>query len=133
HLALAFAHLAARQWHAASQAAERGLPWAGWGGKVWLTAIGIFARACAGGLPALPHQQCALLADALEAEARHFTPSESWGVVRDMLRAGAGQTTDCGEALVADPIALWEGAPPPEDSRSKWAGAPEAQTHGVVS
>ena len=133
HLALAFAHLAARQWYAASQAAERGMPWAGWGGKVWLTAIGIFAGACAGGLSALPHRQCALLADALEAEARHFTPSESWGVVRDMLREVSGQATDCGEALVTDTIALLEGVLTPEDYRSKWAGAPEAQTHGVVS
>ena len=133
HLALAFARLAAQQWHAASQAAERGMPWAGWGGKVWLTAIGIFARACAGGIPAMLCQQCALLADALEAETRHFTPSESWGVVRDMLREVAMHTADCGEALVTDTIALLEGVLTPEDYRSKWAGAPEAQTHGVVS
>lgn len=133
HLALAFAHLAARQWHAAFQAAERGLPWAGWGGKVWLTAIGIFARACAGSGPAVLRQQCALLADALEAETRHFTPSESWGVVRDLLREVVVQPTDCGKALVADTIALLEGALTPEHYRSKWAGAPQAQTHGVVS
>src|SRR5712691_1844125 len=133
HLALAFARLAARQWHAAAQAAERGMPWAGWGGKVWLTAIGIFARACAGGIPARLHQQCALLADALEAETRHFTPSESWGVVRDMLRDGAVHTTDCGAALVADTIALLEGVLTPEDYRSKWAAAQAVQTHDVVS
>jgi len=133
HLALAFARLAARQWHAASQAAERGMPWAGWGGKVWLTTIGILARACAGDIPALLHQQCALLADALEAESRHFTPSESWGVVRDMLRDGAVHTAECCAALVADTIALVEGGLTPEDYRSKWAGVQEAQTHGVVS
>lgn len=133
HLALAFARLAARQWHGASQAAERGMPWAGWGGKVWLTAIGILARACAGGIPAMLHQQCALLADALEAETRHFTPSESWGVVRDMLRDGAVPTADCCDALVADTIALLEGGLTPEDYRSKWAGAQEAQTQGVAS
>ena len=79
------------------------------------------------------HQQCASLADALEAESRHFTPSESWGVVRDMLRDGAVHTTDCCDALVADTIALLEGALPPEDYRSKWAGAPAAQTQGVAS
>ena len=133
HLALAFACLAAGQWHAASQAAEKGLPWAGWGGKVWLTAIGIFARACAGGIPAMLHQQCALLADALAAETRHFTPSESWGVVRDMLREVALHTADCGAALVADTIALLEGALTPEDYRSKWAAAQAVQTHDVVS
>lgn len=133
HLALAFARLAARQWHAASQAAEQGLPWAGWGGKVWLTAIAIFARACAGSIPAILHQQCALLVDALEAETRHFTPSESWGVVRDMLREVALHTKDCGAALVTDTIALLEGVLTPEDYRSKWAGAQEVQTHDIVS
>lgn len=133
HLALAFARLAARQWHAASQAAERGMSWAGWGGKVWLTAIGILARACAGGLPAMLRQQCALLADALEAETRHFTPSESWGVVRAMLREVAGHTAGCSAALVADTIALLEGALTPEDYRSKWAGGREVQTHDMVS
>jgi hypothetical protein len=109
------------------------MQWAGWGGKVWLTAIGIFARACAGGIPAMLRQQCALLADALEAETRHFTPTESWGVVRDMLREVAQHSADCGKALVADTIALLEGALTPQDYRNKWAGAQEAQTHGVVS
>ena len=45
---LAFARLAAKQWHQAAQAADRGMQWAGWGGKIWLTAIIIFAHACAG-------------------------------------------------------------------------------------
>ena len=133
HLALAFARLAARQWHGASQAAERGMQWAGWGGKVWLTAIGILARAGAGSTPTMLRQQCASLADALEAESRHFTPSESWGVVRYMMRDGAVHTTDCCAALVADTIALLEGALPPEDYRSKWAGAPAAPAQGVAS
>jgi hypothetical protein len=79
------------------------------------------------------HQQCALLADALAAETRHFTPSESWGVVRDMLREVALHTADCGAALVADTIALLEGALTPEDYRSKWAAAQAVQTHDVVS
>src|SRR5262249_10141584 len=133
HLALAFARLASRQWHAASQAAERGMQWAGWGGKIWLTAIGILARACASAPPVMQQQQCALLADALEAETRHFTPSESWGVVRDMLREAAVHTADCSEALVADTIALLEGVLTPEGYRSKWATAREVQTHDVVS
>jgi len=127
HLALAFARLAAQQWHGASQAAERGIPWAGWGGKVWLTAIGILARACAGSIPAMLHQQCAVLADALEAQTRHFIPSESWGVVRDLLRDGAVHTADCCTALVADTIALLEGDLTPKDYRHRWAGAPAAQ------
>jgi tetratricopeptide (TPR) repeat protein len=133
HLALAFARLAARQWPAAAQAAERGMQWAGWGGKVWLTAIGIFARACAGGLPDTLRQQCALLADALEADARHFTPSESWSVVRDLLRDAAAHAADCRGALMTDTMALLEGDLTPEDYRSKWARAQETQTHGVAS
>jgi len=133
HLALAFALLAARQWHDAFQAAEEGMPWAGWGGKVWLTAIGIFARACAGALPTGLRRQCAALADALEADARHFTPSESWGVVRDLLGDVAAHTPDGCSAVVTDTIALLEGVITPADYRRKWAGAQAAATRGVVS
>jgi hypothetical protein len=133
YLALAFARLAARQWHAASQAADHGMQWAGWGGKVWLTALGMLARACAGGSPATLCQQCAVLADALKADAKHFTPSESWSVVRDILLEVTGQNTDSCAALVTDTIALLEGVLTPEDYRSKWAGAQEAHAHGVVS
>lgn len=133
HLALAFARLAARQWQAAAQAAEHGMQWAGWGGKVWLTAISLFARACGGSLPATLRQQCTMLADALEADARHFTPSESWSVVRDMLRDVAAHTADGRGALVTDTMALLEGELTPEDYRSKWAGTPVHQTHSVAS
>ena len=131
HLALAFARLAARQWQAAAQAADRGMPWAGWGGKVWLTAISMLARACAGGLPATLCQQCAVLADALQTDAKRFTPSESWSVVRDMLLEVADQTANSRGALVTDTVALLEGALTPEAYRSKWAGAQD--THGVVA
>ena len=132
HLVLAFAGLAARQWHAAVQAAERGMPWAGWGGKIWLTAIGLLARACAGDVPATLRQRCAALVDALEAEAKRFTPSESWGAVRDTLLAVADQSTDSCGALVLDTVALLEGAVTPEEYRSKWVSTQEAPIHGIV-
>ena len=131
HLALAFARLAARQWQGAAQAADRGMPWAGWGGKVWLTAISMLARACAGGLPATLCQQCGVLADALQTDAKRFTPSESWSVVRDMLLEVADQTANSRGALVTDTVALLEGALTPEAYRSKWAGA--QATQGVVA
>jgi tetratricopeptide (TPR) repeat protein len=131
HLALAFAHLAARQWHAAAQAAERGLPWAGWGGTIWLTAIGLLARACAGDVPATLRQRCAALVDALEVDAKRFTPSESWSAVRDTLLAVADQSTDSCGALVLDTVALLEGAVTPEDYRSKWSSTQEAHIHRV--
>ncbi len=132
HLALAFARLAARQWYAAAQAAERGMPWAGWGGKIWLTAIGMLARAGAGDAPDTLRQRCAALVDALEADAKRFTPSESWGAVRDTLLAVADQSTDSGGALVLDTVALLEGAVTPEDYRSKWASTQEAPLPGIV-
>jgi tetratricopeptide (TPR) repeat protein len=132
HLALAFARLAARQWHAAAQAAERGMPWAGWGGKIWLTAIGLLARACAGDASATLRQRCAALADALEADAKRFTPSESWSAVRDTLLAVADQNPESCGALVLDTVALLEGAMTPEDYRSKWASVQEAPIPRVV-
>jgi tetratricopeptide (TPR) repeat protein len=132
HLALAFARLASQQWHAAAQAAERGIPWAGWGGKIWLTAIGILARACAGDAPATLHQRCATLVDTLEADAKRFTPSESWSAVRDTLLAVANQSAESCGALVLDTVALLEGAVTPAAYRSKWASPQAAPIHGVV-
>jgi tetratricopeptide (TPR) repeat protein len=132
HLALAFARLAARQWHAAAQAAERGLPWAGWGGKIWLTAIGLLARACAGDAPDTLRQRCTALVEALKADAKRFTPSESWSAVRDTLLAVADQSPDNCGALVLDTVALLEGTVTPEDYRSKWASVQEAPLPGIV-
>jgi tetratricopeptide (TPR) repeat protein len=132
HLALAFARLAARQWHAAAQAAERGIPWAGWGGKIWLTTIGMLARACAGDAPDTLRQRCTALADALEADMKRFTPSESWSAVRDTLLAVADQSAESCGALVLDTVALLEGVVTLEDYRSKWATAPAAPIHRVV-
>src|SRR5215475_4436874 len=132
HLALAFARLAARQWHAAAQAAERGMPWAGWGGKIWLTAIGLLARACTGDTPDTLRQRCTALVDALEADAKRFTPSESWSAVRDTLLAVADQSAGSCGALVLDTVALLEGAVTPEDYRSKWVRTQEAPIHGIV-
>ena len=132
YLSLAFARLAARQWHAAAQAAERGLPWAGWGGKIWLTAVGMLAHACAGDLPATLRQRCAALVQALEADAKRFTPSESWGAVRETLLAVADENADSSGALVLDTVALLEGAMMPDEFRSKWASAQEAEPPRVV-
>ena len=70
--------------------------------------------------------------DALEADAKRFTPSESWGAVRDTLLAVADQSTDSGGALVLDTVALLEGAVTPEDYRSKWASTQEAPLPGIV-
>ena len=132
HLALAFARLAARQWSAAAQAAERGMPWAGWGGKIWLTAIGLLARACTGDAPDTLRQRCTALVDALAADAKRFTPGESWSAVRDTLLAVADQSAESCGALVLDTVALLEGAVTPEDYRSKWVSTQEAPLHGIV-
>jgi tetratricopeptide (TPR) repeat protein len=132
YLSLAFARLAARQWHAAAQAAERGMPWAGWGGKIWLTAVGLLAHACAGDLPATLRQRCTALVHALEADAKRFTPSESWGAVRETLLAVADENADSRGALVLDTVALLEGTMTPEEFRSKWASAQAVDTPRVV-
>ena len=108
------------------------MPWAGWGGKIWLTVIGVLARACAGDAPDTLRQRCTALADALEADAKRFTPSESWSAVRDTLLAVADQSAESRGALVLDTVALLEGAVTLEDYRSKWASAPAAPIHGVV-
>jgi hypothetical protein len=70
--------------------------------------------------------------DALEADAKRFTPSESWSAVRDTLLAVADQSADSGGALVLDTVALLEGAVTPEDYRSKWVSAQEAPIPGIV-
>lgn len=121
HLALAFARLAARQWQAAAQAAEQGLPWAGWGGKIWLTAINVLARACAGQPPATLGQQCAALTEALEMNARPFTVTESWAVISDILWETALRQPPAGREFITDTIALLESSLTPADYRSKWA------------
>jgi tetratricopeptide (TPR) repeat protein len=128
HLALAFARLAARQWPAAAQAAGRGVQWAGWGGRIWLTAITIFAHACTGDPPDTLRPQCAMLADELEADARHFALSESWSVVRDILSETAGRLPEARGTLVLDTIALLESTLTPEQYRCKWVGVSEV-TH----
>ena len=49
-------------------------------------------------------------------------------MVRDTLLAVAEEHADSGGALVLDTVALLEGALPPEEFRSKWASAQEAET-----
>jgi hypothetical protein len=108
------------------------MPWAGWGGKIWLTAIGLLARACTGDTPDTLRQRCTALVDALAADAKRFTPGESWNAVRDMLLAVADQSDESCGALVLDTVALLDGAVTPEDYRSKWVSTQEAPLHGIV-
>jgi hypothetical protein len=108
------------------------MPWAGWGGKIWLTAVGLLAHACAGDLPATLRQRCTALVHALEADAKRFTPSESWGAVRETLLAVADENADSRGALVLDTVALLEGTMTPEEFRSKWASAQAVDTPRVV-
>ena len=94
--------------------------------------LSLLARACAGASPATLHQRCAALVDALEADAKRFTPGESWSAVRDTLRTVADQSADSCGVLVLDTVALLEGTVTLEDYRSKWASAPAAPLHEVV-
>jgi tetratricopeptide (TPR) repeat protein len=131
HLALALAHLADCNWRQAAQAADRGLPWAGWGGRVWLTAITIFAHICAGSEPATLRQSCTSLANALAADTRHFELSETWGVVCDILSAMTDHTTPAGGVLMRDTIALLEHTISPEAYRLTWGTEMEQETREV--
>jgi tetratricopeptide (TPR) repeat protein len=132
HLALAFARLACRQWKAAAQAADRGMQWAGWGGRVWLTAIGLFANALVGGEPTALRQKCAALAADLKADDKRFALSESWSVVRDVLQKAAGSATDSRGTLVSDTIALLERTMTPEQYQRRWAEAEDLDGHGAA-
>jgi tetratricopeptide (TPR) repeat protein len=127
HLALALALLAARQWQAAVQAAERGMQWAGWGGRVWLAAITLFAHACAGKEPAAVHQKCMTLADDLKVNSRRFILSESWSTVCEVLKKAVSEAPDANRALVHDTIALLEQQITPEQYQHTWGNAPAAQ------
>ncbi|MGE3537653.1 MAG: tetratricopeptide repeat protein [Candidatus Tectimicrobiota bacterium] len=133
HLALAFARLAARQWQAAAQAAEQGLPWAGRAGKIWLTAIHLLARVCAGDDLTTLRPLCVVLTEALEANARHFNITESWGVVREVLWEEASRQGQGERELTLNTIALLEGTVTPADYRSKWAGTPPLPTFPSAS
>jgi tetratricopeptide (TPR) repeat protein len=125
HLALTFARLATKEWEAASRAADRGMQWAGWGGRIWLTAMGIFANLFAGAEPASLRQKCAALADDLKADTRHFALTESWSVVREVLQETAHRTANSCGALVVDTIALLEQAMTPEEYYRRWVEVQE--------
>jgi tetratricopeptide (TPR) repeat protein len=120
HLALAFAKLASRQWRAAAQAADKGMQWAGWGGRVWLTAISVFAHALMGGEAAALRQKCATLAADLKAADRHFALSESWEVVRTVLYDAARQAPEGCRGLVFDTVGLLERSMTPEEYQHHW-------------
>jgi tetratricopeptide (TPR) repeat protein len=125
HLALAFAQLASRQWRAAALAAEKGMQWAGWGGRVWLTAIGLFANAFVGSEASTLRQQCMGLVTDLTTDDRYFALSESWDVVREVLQKTADSAADSRGALVTDTIALLERTLTPEQYRHRWSGTEE--------
>jgi tetratricopeptide (TPR) repeat protein len=127
HLALAFAQLASRQWRAAALAAERGIQWAGWGGRVWLTAISLFANALAGSESTTLRQKCVALVTDLTTDDRRFALSESWDVVREVLQKTADSAADARGALVTDTIALLERTLPPEQYRHRWGGVAEPE------
>jgi len=130
HLALALARLAAGQWRSSAQAAEQGLPWAGWGGRIWLTAISIFAHACGGADPDTLQEKCVALCNEIGGDGRRFELSETWSVVRDVLSDTHSQATASGHALVRDTIALLEHAISPDDYRRTWGNVQE--THDVA-
>jgi hypothetical protein len=69
--------------------------------------------------------------DTLEADAKRFTPSESWSAVRDTLLAVANQGAESCGALVLDTVALLEGAVTPAAYRSKWASTQAAPIPGI--
>lgn len=120
HLALALARLAAGQWRAAVQAADQGMQWAGWGGRIWLTAIDIFASACAGVDPDKLKLKCAVLANELSGDGRHFALSETWSVVRDVLSEKKTNAGKHGQSLIHDTIGLLEHKVSPEDYQQAW-------------
>jgi len=120
HLALALARLAAGQWRCSAQAAEQGLPWAGWGGRIWLTAISIFAHACGGAEPDTLQEQCVALCREIGSDSRRFELSDTWSVVREVLNETRSKATASGHALVRDTIALLEHAISPDDYRRTW-------------
>jgi tetratricopeptide (TPR) repeat protein len=120
HLALALARLAAGHWRSSAQAAEQGLPWAGWGGRIWLTAISIFAHACGGAAPETLQEQCVALCREIGSDSRRFELSDTWSVVREVLSETRSKATASGHALVRDTIALLEHAISPDDYRRTW-------------
>jgi tetratricopeptide (TPR) repeat protein len=130
HLALALAQLAAGQWHAAVQAADQGLQWAGWGGRIWLTAIGIFASACAGLDPNSLRPKCGLLALELAGDKRHFELNETWSVIREVLRTKQTHVGKRSEMLIHDTIGLLEHTMPPHVYQQAWGEAPKVE--GIV-
>lgn len=134
HLALAFSRLATRQWQAAAEAAERGLQWAGWGGRVWLTVIGIFANACEGVTTDALWSKCAALVADLKLDDRQFTLSESWDIVRGVLCDTMQGRPDFGAALVMDTIALLEQSMALDAYASRWVKAENITTaRGAVA
>ncbi len=126
HLALALARLAAGQWRAAVQAADQGMPWAGWGGRIWLTAIDIFASTCAGVDPDTLRPKCTILAHELSGNDRHFELSDTWSVVRDVLDNKQTNVGKRGQRLIHDTVALLEHTLSAHVYRQTWGEARKA-------
>lgn len=126
HLALALAQLAAQQWRPAIHTAEKGMQWAGWGGRIWLTAITIFAGACADTEVTTLRTKCLSLANELDGDTRDFTLNETWETVRDVLREAANRVSATSGALVRDTIALLETSITPAEYRQTWGASNRA-------
>jgi len=126
HLALALAQLAAGQWHAAVQAVDQGMPRAGWGGRIWLTAIDIFASTCAGVDPNKLRPKCAILAHELSGDQRRFELSDTWSVAREALSHKQTNAGKRGQMLIHDTIGLLEHTLSPQDYQQTWGEAPKA-------
>jgi tetratricopeptide (TPR) repeat protein len=133
HLALALAQLAAGQWHAAVQAADQGMPWAGWGGRIWLTAIDIFASACAGIDPSSLRPKCTILAHELSGDERHFELSDTWSVVHEVLNKKNTNVSKRGALLVHDTIGLLEHTVSPQVYQQTWGDMPVVAVEEIAS
>lgn len=128
HLALAFAQLALRQWQAVVETAERGLQWAGWGGRVWLTALAIFADACGGNKLDGIRAKCAALASDLRAGDRQFALGEGWDVVRAVLCDAVQGRPGPHATLVINTISLLEQRMTLEQYHSRWVNGEETRS-----
>lgn len=135
HLALAFAQLASRQWQDVVETVDSGLQWAGWGGRVWLTALDIFANACGGGELDGLRSKCVGLESDLQASDRQFALSESWDVIRVVLCDAVAGLPASRSALVMDTIALLEQRMTLEQYHSRWMNDEEvrSETQGPAS
>jgi hypothetical protein len=102
------------------------MSWAGWGGRIWLTAIDIFATTCAGVDPNTLRPKCAILAHELSGDQRRFELSDTWSVVCEALSHKQTNVGKRGQMLIHDTIGLLEHTQSPHDYQQTWGEAPKA-------